>query len=62
MNKQMSLLKGKDLYYAKQSLRPEFEHIDGGNDDLMNRIIWNATKGNLHYPKKFAGKDEDDDD
>jgi hypothetical protein len=61
MNKQMSLLKGKDLYYARQSLRPEFEHIDGGNDDLMNRIIWNATKGNLHYPKKFAGKDEDDD-
>jgi len=60
MNKQMSLLKGKDLYYARQSLRPEFEHIDGGNDDLMNRIIWNANKGNLHYPKKFAGKDEDD--
>ncbi|MEO7047541.1 MAG: bifunctional YncE family protein/alkaline phosphatase family protein [Ferruginibacter sp.] len=63
MNKKMALLKGKDLYFAKQSLRPEFEHVDGGNDDLMNRIIWHATKGtSQHYPKKFSGKDEDDDD
>ncbi len=62
MNPKMSSLKGKDLYYAQQSLRPEFEHIDGGNDDLMNRIIWHATKGNKPYPDKYAGKDEDDDD
>lgn len=62
MNKQLSSLKGKDLYYAKQSLRPEFEHIDGGNDDLMNRIIWHATKGKQHYPTKLAGSSEDDDD
>jgi hypothetical protein len=61
MNKKMALLKGKDLYFAKQSLRPEFEHVDGGHDDLMNRIIWHATKrGSQHYPKKLAGKDEDD--
>ncbi len=62
MNKQLSLLKGKDLYYATQSLRPGFQHIDGGNDDLMNRIIWNANKGNQRYPEKYAGKDEDEDD
>jgi YVTN family beta-propeller protein len=62
MNPQMSSLAGKDLYYAKQSLRPEFDHIDGGNDGLMNRIIWHATKGNQRYPAKFAGKDDDDDD
>ena len=62
MNPGFTSLTGKDLYYAKQSLRPEFARVDGGNDALMNRIIWNATKGNQHYPTKFAGKDEDDDD
>jgi len=52
-------IKGKELYYAKMSLRPEFDHIDGGNDDLMNRILWFAAKGKKDYPAKLAGKDED---
>jgi len=59
MNPQLSFLKGKELYYAKQSLRPEFEHIDGGNDDLLNRIIWFSAKGKKVYPKNLAGKDDD---
>jgi YVTN family beta-propeller protein len=62
MNPGFTSLKGKDLYYAKQSLRPEFARVDGGNDALMNRIIWHATKGKQPYPAKFAGNDEDDDD
>lgn len=62
MNPKLSSLTGKDLYFAQQSLRPEFEHIDSGSDELMNRIIWHATKGNKPYPEKYAGKDEDDDD
>lgn len=62
MNAPLSSLKGKDLYYARQSLRPEFEHIDAGKDDLMNRIIWHAMQGNQHYPRKYAGKADDDDD
>lgn len=60
MNPMLSFLTGKSLYYAKQSLRPEFDHIDGGNDDLMNKIIWHASKGKQNYPQKFAGKDDDD--
>jgi YVTN family beta-propeller protein len=60
MNPQLTFLKGKELYYAKQSLRPEFEHIDGGNDDLLNRIIWFSAKGKKMYPKNLAGKDSDD--
>jgi len=60
MNPQLSFLKGKELYYAKESLRPEFEHIDGGNDDLLNRIIWFSAKGKKIYPKNFAGRDDDD--
>jgi hypothetical protein len=61
LNPKLSTLKGRDLYFARQSLRPEFDHIDGGNDDLMNRIIWHSAKKSAPYPKKFAGKDEDDD-
>jgi hypothetical protein len=61
MNPSLTLLKGKSLYYAKQSLRPEFEHIDGGNDDLLNKIIWFDAKGKQSYPQKFAGKEDDDD-
>jgi YVTN family beta-propeller protein len=56
----LSALKGAALHYAKMSLRPEFDHIDGGNDDLMNRILWFAAKGNKPYPAKLAGKDIDD--
>jgi YVTN family beta-propeller protein len=62
MNPKLSMLKGKALYYAKQSAKPEFDHIDGGNDDLMNRILWQAGKGAKPYPAKLAGKADGDDD
>jgi YVTN family beta-propeller protein len=62
MNPKLSALKGKELYYARLSLRPEFDHIDGGNDDLLNKIIWNSVKKNRPYPQKLAGTDVDDDD
>jgi YVTN family beta-propeller protein len=64
MNAKLSALKGKDLYYARQSLRPEFDHIDGGNDDLLNKIIWHSVKKAKPYPQKLAGTvtaDDDDD-
>jgi hypothetical protein len=34
---------------------PEFDKIDSGNDDLLNRILWYAEKGNAPYPAKYAG-------
>ncbi|MGF7037458.1 bifunctional YncE family protein/alkaline phosphatase family protein [Mucilaginibacter lappiensis] len=58
----LSSLKGASLHYAKLSSRPEYDHIDGGNDDVMNRILWFAAKGKKAYPAKLAGKDTDDDD
>ncbi|WP_254070770.1 bifunctional YncE family protein/alkaline phosphatase family protein [Pedobacter sp. L105] len=61
MNPQLSALKGAALHYAKQSSRPEYDHIDGGNDDVLNRILWFAAKGKKAYPAKLAGKDADDD-
>jgi hypothetical protein len=55
MNPQMNSLKGKALHYAKKSLLPEFDGIDSGNDDLLNRILWFAEKGTIPYPSKYAG-------
>jgi YVTN family beta-propeller protein len=55
MSPQISSLKGKALHYARKSLLPEFDGIDTGNDDLLNRILWFAEKGNAPYPSKYAG-------
>ena len=50
MNKPLGLTKGKENYYARMSMQPQFEHIDGGNDDLLNRILWYSTMGKKAYP------------
>ena len=55
MNPQIISLKGRALHYAKKSLLPEFDGIDTGNDDLLNRILWFAEKGNTPYPAKYSG-------
>ena len=60
LSPQLSALKGAALHYAKLSSKPEYDHIDGGNDDVMNRILWFAGKGKKAYPAKLAGKDSDD--
>lgn len=60
VNPKLSSLKGAALHFAKLSLRPEYDYIDGGNDDVMNRILWFAAKGKKKYPANLAGKDTDD--
>lgn len=62
MNPKLSMLDSRERHFAELSLRPEFDFIDSGHDDVMNRILWFAAKGRQKYPKKFAGKAEDDDD
>lgn len=59
-NPELSALKGKSLKYAKASLQHEFDHVDGGSDQLLNQILWYSAKGNKHYPFKLAGKELDD--
>ena len=54
MNKSTALLKGRAKQYAKLSSLPQFDHIDGGNDDLLNRIIWFSVNGNKPYPSKMT--------
>lgn len=58
-NPKLAALNGKALYFARASLRPEFDHVDGGKDDLLNRILWYAAKGKQAYPVKLTGKDDD---
>jgi hypothetical protein len=62
MNPQIISLKGRALHYAKMSMRPEFDGTDAGNDDLLNRILWFAEKGNTPYPSKYAGVAEEEDE
>ena len=61
MNPELTTLSGRALHYAKKSMEPQFDHIDGGDDQLLNRIIWFAVKGNADYPKEFSGGEDDDD-
>jgi len=51
MNKGMVGLTGKEAYYARLSANRAFKEVDGGEDDLMNRILWFAAKGDAPYPK-----------
>jgi len=62
MNEELSELDGKSLYFAKRSLEEQFDGIDSGDDDLFNRIIWFAMKGDLAYPENYSGEDQEDDE
>jgi arylsulfatase A-like enzyme len=62
MNPELSELSGKALQYAKKSMEDQFIHVDRGEDQLMNRIIWYAMKGKESYPRKFAGEEEEEDE
>jgi len=50
MNKPLAQLKGKASVYAKLSAESVFKDVDGGEDDVMNRILWFDAKGNTKYP------------
>lgn len=62
MNPDLSQLKGTALHYAKKSMEPQFDRVDAGSDQLLNRIVWFATKGNKNYPAKYSGKEEEEDE
>ena len=62
MNKPLIKLTGQALHYAEQSMLSEFHGIDKGDDDLLNRILWFAAKGDVPYPVRYAGPVKDDPD
>jgi len=62
MTPPLTSLSGKALLYAKKSMLPEYDGVDSGDDDQLNRILWFAAKGNTPYPSKFAGVENDEED
>jgi len=58
----LTSLTGKALHFARKSMLPEYDGIDTGDDDLLNRILWFAAKGNTAYPSKFAGAESDEEE
>jgi DNA-binding beta-propeller fold protein YncE len=50
MNKSLAELKGKAAYYARLSANRVFKDVDGGEDELMNKILWFDAKGEEQYP------------
>ena len=51
-NKPLSSLTGQAKKYAILSQNEAFNEVDGGKDDLMNKIIWSYSKGKKKYPEK----------
>ncbi|MCX6237993.1 MAG: beta-propeller fold lactonase family protein [Bacteroidia bacterium] len=64
MNKSTASLTGQAKKYALLSATSQYDNIDGGNDDLLNHILWFAAKGNAPYPRQMTipKKDRKDDD
>jgi YVTN family beta-propeller protein len=62
MTAPLSSLTGKALHFARKSMLPEYDGIDSGDDDLLNRILWFAAKGNTAYPSKYAGAESEEED
>jgi len=58
----LTSLTGKALHFARKSMLPEYDGIDTGDDDMLNRILWFAAKGNTAYPSKFAGAESDEEE
>jgi hypothetical protein len=50
MNKPLSGLTGKAAHFARLSATQAFKDVDGGDDDLMNKILWFDAKGEQAYP------------
>jgi YVTN family beta-propeller protein len=62
MNPPLKSLTGMARTYAGKSMLPEFDGVDEGNDDLLNRILWFSAKGNEPYPSWYAGAESDEDE
>ena len=66
MNPEEGKLHGQELKYERISTEPQYAHIDQGDEDMMNRILWFHAMGNKPYPrhmtlpKKQRKKDDDD--
>ena len=54
MNTPEGKARGQELNFQKLSSDPQFAHIDMGNEDLFNRILWFHAMGSKPYPKHYT--------
>jgi hypothetical protein len=54
MNTPEGKLHGQELHYERESSGPQFAHVDAGDDDLLNHILWFHAMGNKPYPKNMT--------
>lgn len=50
MNGPLSKLSGKALHFAKKSMELDFDEEDQAEEDVLNRILWFAMRGDVPYP------------
>jgi len=48
-------LSSKARYYAGKVRKMDFSKPDQVNEDVFNRYLWHAIKGDLPYPSEFVG-------
>jgi len=56
MNPQKKNLTGKALYWAEKSIELKLTEVDEADEDLFNRILWFATRGEAPYPEEFIDR------
>lgn len=55
MNKPIHALKGRSKKFAELSRDEVFNEVDGGKDDMMNRILWEYAHKGIQYPTNIKG-------
>jgi hypothetical protein len=45
MNPPLSALQGRQLYWARQSLRLDFSSPDAADEEVLNQVIWHSSRG-----------------
>jgi YVTN family beta-propeller protein len=56
LNPAVKSLTGKARHWAEKSLTLDFSDADLADEDLFNRILWHAMKGDdAPYPEQYAG-------
>ncbi|MBI5092450.1 MAG: bifunctional YncE family protein/alkaline phosphatase family protein [Candidatus Hydrogenedentes bacterium] len=52
MNPKLTALRGKQRYWAEQSIKQPLDELDKADEDTLNSIIWHSVKGyDTPYPK-----------
>lgn len=59
MNAKLSMINGKQLYYAQKSMEMPLDDIDEADEGLFNRIIWHSVKGyDTPYPEIESAEED----